>query len=291
MTGWNSERRRDPSAQVDVFELVSDPSRVAIVRALGEHQRQSPRSESLRFSELQTKAGIADKGNFNYHLDRLVGRLVRKENGRYALSPQGHRLYAALAAREYDLDLTWGAEPIQGNCSWCGGPLDEAAYRDGQLWIECVRGHRSTSSIPATLLEERPDGSWQERVAVWDARRFDLLREGLCDTCGGRMEPEVVREGGRVLYEGTCKRCGGRVSSSIGMAVACHPLVIEFFQERGQDLLRTPAWQCDFCQIPVSTVVSEDPLRVHLDVECAGEVLRLTLDERAHIVGSELAAD
>lgn len=64
----------NPSSPVtDVFDALGNSTRMGIFRTLGDAQRDTPQSPALTFTELKERAGVADKGNFNYHLDRLVG--------------------------------------------------------------------------------------------------------------------------------------------------------------------------------------------------------------------------
>lgn len=65
------------------FDLLSDETRVRIVRALADA------SGGLRFSELRTRAGVRDAGRFNYHLEKLRGRLVEKSGETYVLTAAG----------------------------------------------------------------------------------------------------------------------------------------------------------------------------------------------------------
>lgn len=80
----------DPETVTDTFTLLSDETRVRIVLALDE----APDDRPLRFSELRSAVGVRDGGRFNYHLDRLCGRLVEKTDDGYALSREGERVAA-----------------------------------------------------------------------------------------------------------------------------------------------------------------------------------------------------
>lgn len=81
--GGGTEDRQVPAA-VETFTLLSDETRVRILVALSEAS-ECP----LRFSELRSRVGVADSGQFNYHLDRLRGRLVVKTEDGYALTETG----------------------------------------------------------------------------------------------------------------------------------------------------------------------------------------------------------
>lgn len=74
----------DESATPDLFDLLSDGTRRRILVEL--YQSSEP---SLRFSELTRRVGVHDTGRFNYHLGRLRGSLVRKNEDGYRLTARG----------------------------------------------------------------------------------------------------------------------------------------------------------------------------------------------------------
>ena len=56
----------------DAFELLGNETRVRILQTLG------TADEPVPFSELHDRVGLRDSGQFNYHLDRLVGHFLQK---------------------------------------------------------------------------------------------------------------------------------------------------------------------------------------------------------------------
>ncbi|MEF8852968.1 MAG: winged helix-turn-helix domain-containing protein [Haloarculaceae archaeon] len=73
----------DIDAAAETFALLSDETRVRILVALAEA------AGGLRFSELRTRVGVRDAGRFNYHLEKLRGRLVEKSGETYVLTAAG----------------------------------------------------------------------------------------------------------------------------------------------------------------------------------------------------------
>lgn len=72
-----------------VFGLLSDGTRVDIVRALAERRFEESGRPGLSFSELRNRVGARDAGRFNYHLARLRGSLVEKTAEGYLLTDAG----------------------------------------------------------------------------------------------------------------------------------------------------------------------------------------------------------
>jgi DNA-binding transcriptional ArsR family regulator len=68
----------------ETFGLLSDETRVQILVALA-----AASERALSFSDLRARVGVADSGQFNYHLDRLCGRLVARTGDGYALTETG----------------------------------------------------------------------------------------------------------------------------------------------------------------------------------------------------------
>ncbi|MFB6095486.1 MAG: hypothetical protein ABEJ71_03415 [Halodesulfurarchaeum sp.] len=92
----------EPTALATAFELLSDESRVRILRELyrcGGGPRASeghdvaggtePDDGRLPFSTLKERVGIRDSGQFNYHLARLKGVYVRQTGQGYELTREG----------------------------------------------------------------------------------------------------------------------------------------------------------------------------------------------------------
>ena len=72
-----------------VFELLSNETRLGIVRELALVNADETAESSLSFSELRTRVGTRDSGQFNYHLGRLRGSLVEKTGAGYELTELG----------------------------------------------------------------------------------------------------------------------------------------------------------------------------------------------------------
>lgn len=77
-----------PGTLASQFDLLSDESRLQIIGALYRTGSRSP-TETLPFSAIFDRTGIADTGQFNYHLRRLRGQFVEKAADGYYLTPAG----------------------------------------------------------------------------------------------------------------------------------------------------------------------------------------------------------
>lgn len=115
----------DPFAPdpAEAFDLLGDETRLAILRALADRQRECPDEPSLTFTELRERAGVGDSGLFNYHLEKLVGRFVRDTGEGYELGYAGRQV-----VRSPTLDRTRGdgGDGSSGDgCPVCGADEED----------------------------------------------------------------------------------------------------------------------------------------------------------------------
>ncbi|WP_254863514.1 winged helix-turn-helix domain-containing protein [Halovivax gelatinilyticus] len=104
------ETRPDPpQSQTALFELLSDETRLAIVRELYRHERTNPAAPGISFSSLGKRLDVDDSGRFNYHLRRLRGSLVEKRGDRYVLTTLGIRLGAFVVDEPVSLSVFDGS--------------------------------------------------------------------------------------------------------------------------------------------------------------------------------------
>lgn len=75
-----------------IFELLSDGTRLDIVRVLYTEWERAPMNSVLPFSALCARIDGGDTGRFNYHLARLQEGLVVRREGGYTLTPLGIRM-------------------------------------------------------------------------------------------------------------------------------------------------------------------------------------------------------
>ncbi|MFC4552597.1 MULTISPECIES: ArsR/SmtB family transcription factor [Halorussus] len=260
----------------EAFAVLGDETRIAILRSLFERPY-----EPMTFSELREAVGMADSGQFNYHLNKLVGQFVRKTEEGYELRLAGWQVLGAILSGTYT--ESGNVEPVEADhpCRRCGGVV-VATYEDERMTIRCTDCDEQYSSagVPPGVL----DGFEREELVD----RFDRFMRGLvaqarlgvCVSCSGRMDAEVLTDPDPeigvdvesipgVVYR--CRRCPEVVSASFGSALLDHPEIVAFHWEHGVDLRHVPSWTLAWLTDDHATVESEDPLRVRLVVELGDE--------------------
>jgi hypothetical protein len=84
-----------------------------------------------------------------------------------------------------------------------------------------------------------------------------------------------------------CRECAAKPRLNVGAVLMDHPAVSAFLFDVGIDLRDTYVWELVELLDPEATVASEDPLELNLVFEIDGEVLELTVDETASLLGHE----
>ncbi|WP_135819681.1 DUF7351 domain-containing protein [Halostella litorea] len=278
--------RPDPT---EAFERATNSTRLSVLRALASAHGDDPADPWLEYSELREAAGVRDNGNFNYHLDRLDDLVVDGPEG-YRISRVGMEVVSAVASGDFDPGWTWGPVDVPGTCLFCDDAV-RLRYEDGVLRLECgTDEHAVGLSVPPGLLESHPEAAIAERVTFLESRWGELTRRGICSECGGRVEGRIEYGGvgpDHYHYRGECDRCGFVHGIPVGLFLVGHPAVIGFHHDHGVDVRTVPFWTLDFCVPGSETVASEDPLRLRVETERAGETLSLTLDRSGEVVSTE----
>jgi len=278
----------DPNADVDVeqaaaaFGSLADENRIAILLALWA-------ADELSFAELQSAAGFEDSSRFNYHLRKLLGRFVEKDDDRYRLRAAGAK------AIDIVVDERFGdtSEPVDlaldAPCPDCGSAL-HARYEDDAITVECPdcdcvvhlgyfppRG-RATRD-PEAFLEAYARRLWRD---------FTLAYEGTCPRCSGRTSTRVEVDPDWHLdlpAVSDCADCGTSIGTTIGLRLLADPAVVAFLWDHGDAVDGRPFWEFPFCIDDADAeIVSEEPFRVVVPIERGGEVLRVTVDRSAQVV-------
>lgn len=280
----------EDSGPMETFDRAGNPHRLEILRALARAFSESPVEPHLRYSDLREEVGIRDKGNFNYHLDRLDG-LVRKSPDGYVITSVGLTVVSTVASGALDPDWEWGPREVPGECFFCGDPLT-LRHEDGHLLLACdTDEHGLVFAVPPSVVDDHPDDEVLERVAFVLYRQATSVKHGVCPECQGDVTPEIISEprpGGDYFFHGDCHTCGFQHGFPVGATALSHPDVLDAYAGAGVDLRTTPFWTLPWCHVGHGSVVSEDPFRVTLDVNFdGGASLTVTLDRSGSVVGTE----
>jgi len=305
---------------VDAFKLLSNETRLAIMVALWEQYDPHDTDDAVAFSELYDRVGVRDTGNFNYHLDKLVGHFVEEADDGYRLRNAGLKLVRATIAGAGLEERTLPPTEIDMSCYRCGAPV-EISYENEHLYHVCTACEGNTGP---NFADERPVGTLMmfdfdpaglaNRApgdvfvagTIKSLRDFGLLIRGICPECSGQIEESLhvceshetppgevcptCGTGDEVRVSYVCSVCKHGDSYPVHAAVYDHPAVVAFCSRHGIEgtyALDDPGgcgalW--DHLLKREYALLSEDPVRIRISVPGDGETLHLTLDRHLTVL-------
>lgn len=169
----------------DVFSLLSDDIRVDILQALWQAD------EPLAFSELYEAVEIGDSGQFNYHLDKLIDRFVRKTPDGYELTQAGKGINGAIEAGAYTLEASIEPIELESTCQHCGGGRT-LSYEDEVVDIACESCEVTYHFVVPPGVFAGYESEAVPRVASqYLYATFQKIKAGFCWFCEGQIRPSV----------------------------------------------------------------------------------------------------
>ncbi|WP_144925430.1 ArsR/SmtB family transcription factor [Halorubrum salsamenti] len=276
----------------EVFATLGNDTRVDILRALLELGADE---EPVSFTDLFERVDIDDSANFNYHLRQLTGHFVKRSDDGYEFRYPGRKVVSAIFTGTLTERAQVGFFPVEGSCYDCDGDL-HGWYVDDTLTVGCADCGTIQVSypFPSGGLDDRTTDELLQAFHHYVRHHYCLAADGVCPECTGAVETTLVRDPDEedldVAVEHVCGRCNYRLRSTVGVTLLDHAETLLFFSERGVDLNTEPFWKFDWCVSDErTTVVSEDPLRVRLSLPCAGDELRVVVDESVNVVETTLS--
>jgi DNA-binding transcriptional ArsR family regulator len=291
-----------PGQQADALALLADETRFAILRALATRRGENWAAGGMTFSDLRRAVGVRDAGNFSYHLDRLVGEFVHRNDDEYVLTNHGMELAGALEAGAYtEAGGTRRAETDYD----CPHPDCEhgltAVYGGQYFRLQCPDHHVAAGeTLPPGVTDHKSPTELVRLGVLRQRQSVAKAREGVCRHCWGPVTVTLPAEDveypeafdvdvpeGSVFAEFACGNCGLAWNAPAGVCVVEHPAVVALFHEHDRDIRREPTVTLPFTGATHPVVESDDPVRVRVDVELDGDLLRLYLDDETTVVEYE----
>jgi DNA-binding transcriptional ArsR family regulator len=287
-----SESALEATDPADAFSALADQTRVDILRALWEADDQT-----ATFSELRDAVGMADSGQFNYHLDKLTGRFLRKTDAGYELALAGRHVVGSLLEGAYTSAEPIEPIPFETPCQFCGGDRT-FHYADEAVRIECADCAAVAQFDAAPGVFAGYDREQFPEVARRYLRvMLHQAASGFCPYCEGRFEPTVEQDHGIEVPEFealpmtrySCTRCEQELVADLGRALLFEPVVVSFFADHGVDIRDRPL--ADFVTTADDlTVRGDDPLAVAVSYTAGDAQLELVVDETLAVLDSERTA-
>lgn len=304
-----SDDRSDEFSPDDAFAVLANETRLEILRALGEA------SEALSFTELRKAVGLRQGGQFNYHLDKLVGHFVRKTDGGYELRQPGRGVVQAVLSGTVTADPEVEPSPVDIGCLLCGNPI-KVSYRAERVELYCTGcagqygerveerhssfdtsdGYLGGYQLPPVGVEGRTPEEFLEAASLLTHLDSVALAHGVCPSCGGTVDIELIVCDVHDRTDGRCQACGDRHAVQVerrcsiclysrgGMAINILATRLElrkFVAEQGIDpLVEGYKWGWDCSE----EVHSTDPFLGDFTFEVRGKAITLRADDRLSVI-------
>lgn len=284
------------------FSLLGDETRVKIVEALGD-ATTTPETgiPQLDYVDLQSRVGLQDSGQFNYHLKKLLGTYVAKEQGGYRLRWPGMVLYRTLVAglftdeAESELDRI----PVDQDCYRCSAGLEAERY-ETLFRVRCGTCDANYTDVffPSHGLNGRSDEAVLRALHHRSRLVLDSMTAGQCPWCTNTVTTEIVERDGSLPSEHDtrdldsyavfhCTDCTGFQYVPVAQTLLYHPAAISFYHDHSRDLTATPSWELEWAVTDhFTTVTSRDPWAFRVEMPLAEDTLTVELDETLSVVSS-----
>jgi DNA-binding transcriptional ArsR family regulator len=208
----------------DAFAALGNEIRVEVLKQLG--TTEGP----LSFSELRSRLGMDDPGQFNYHLGELKGHFIRDTDDGYELRKTGNRVVeAVLSGAVTDAPIL---EPtrLDAPCPYCSADV-EISYHEERLSTRCTEcagsfaGSESSTRafgmppygtialfyLPPAGLQSRTPRGILDAAFKWTHLEYVTLAAGICPRCSGTIEHSInVCEDHETVDDEVCERCNAR---------------------------------------------------------------------------------
>ncbi|WP_276259666.1 DUF7351 domain-containing protein [Haloglomus litoreum] len=287
----------------DVFGLLSDATRVEILRAVAVAQYELEQVGSgpaeLAFSEIYDHVEVENTSKLSYHLGELTGTYLRKGEAGYSLSHAGEQIVRFILSRNYEPPEPFDPEPVTGVCALCGEAALEARLSQQFFRIDCTACERPVAGQPITpaQVRTRDTEALLRSVKRESAETYRKLRRGLCPECGAVLSVAVralpdspLPDADPLLVTSTCETCLRKYNSPLTYSAVYHPAAMAFYWDRGVDVTAKGAWEFhEYLRDGrwTSEQVATDPDQYEVVLRHGDDAVHLHLDATATVERTE----
>lgn len=295
MTGPKVVKKTNPE---EAFTALADETRIAILRALW-----GTEGHVATFSKLREAVGIRDSGQFNYHLDKLLGLYVAKTDDGYELTEAGTEINGAIESGAYTMQASIEPIALDQSCLTCGDR--RTLYYEGEtVRIECESCPiNSEFVVPPSVFIDVDREAVPTVAGQYLRSMFNHLDAGFCWYCDGRVEsvvepavdpsediPDDVSQSfvdklvdfPFVVYE--CNRCGVQSTTGLRHALLDRREVVEFHLDNGMDIDDRSIWEVANIGLDRASILDREPVRAAVTYSLSDETLSLVVNENCTII-------
>lgn len=298
----------NPLAPDEAFEVLGNEIRMEIL------QRLADAEDPLPFSELRDRVGVGDSGQFNYHLDKLVGHFVDDADEGYTLQTAGERVIEAVLSGA--VTETPRVEPtrIDQSCFLCGAPM-QVSFRQEWVAMACTEcdglysaSERAGAEVPPGRMEQgylggltlppagvkgRPPEEILRAASAWTALNALGISSDICPRCSAPVNRTVrvcddhdASEGlcrtcnrrHAVLFEDTCSNCLFTLGGAAVIGLVANTDLIAFQTTHGLNPIRLTPEAYSIMLGYDEEILSTEPLKARFTWTIDGDSLALTVN-------------
>lgn len=307
----------------EAFKQLGNETRLAILVALWEAYDPFDDANAVPFSVLRERVGMRDKGQFYYHLDKLVGHFVRKSDDGYELRNAGRKIVRAVIAGTGLQETTLTPTEIDKSCPHCDAPV-AITYEDEWLFQVCTECDGtfadSDEFLSGTLtvwpfdqagLSDRTPEEMFVTGAIATMEQYTMMNLGICPDCFGTVDTSLdichdhappsdalcpaCERRYPIQARFVCTVCKNKMWGPPSILVVICPQAVSFYAERGIEIEYENPGLADITQLTTlirehdqANLISTDPPTVTVTFRCEDDQLRLTLDETLTVLDVEL---
>jgi len=293
----------------DAFAALANEHRMGIIETLWNRRSTEPNSKRnpIAFSELFEASELDDKGQFNYHLGKLVGPFLARSEDGYTLTYAGENIARAVQAGSVTENPEVEGVTVEGrSCPFCDDDGIVMSYRDGIVFFSCTNceglapespmsppGAIQAGTIPASALVERDPADLYDDAILWGNHVYMSLLHGFCPACAGPIDESLALCDDHDPSSGVCESCGDRFASRVryecrvcgtvewgslwGRLSYMEP-VFGFLYNHGVNALRPSVDDLALGRDLREDVVSHDPPTVEYEFVVDGDHFRVRVD-------------
>lgn len=287
----------------DIFRLLANDTRVDILRAVAvaqyELEQVGSGAAELAFSEIYDHVEVENTSKLSYHLGELTGTYLRKSDDGYSLSHAGERIVRFILSGNYEQPDSFGPEPVDGVCVFCGKETLEAGLSHQFFRIDCTACGQQVTGQPITpaQVETRDNDTLVRSAKLRSVEDSRQIRRKMCPECRAHLSADVVEVPGNALPDAdsflvtsTCEECLREYNSPLTYSVVHHPASIAFHWDRGVDVTSRGVWEFNEYLYEgrwTSEQVASDPDEYKVVLRHGNDAVRLHLDSTATVVRTE----
>ncbi|NHN58951.1 MULTISPECIES: winged helix-turn-helix domain-containing protein [Halorussus] len=268
----------------EAFAALGNENRVQILRAFAD--AESSEQRTLRFSELYDRVDIDGTNQLAYHLDRLEGIFLRRDDRGYSFTHAGDRVVREILSESYNRAAAFEETVVEGYCPTCGSRRLRARYRNPLLAVSCIECENSVVTYDVAPGHVDTESS-EDVLRACDRRvhyEYGAALDGVCPECGGSTAVDIEHRDSAhpesYYAVATCRTCERCIYAPLSFRLLYDPGVCALYWDHGVDLTRVPFYRVtEHVTGWELTVEPTEPLEVAFTVAVGGDELSVRVTD------------